>query len=177
MASTSHRAFSVAAMQSIVATPSSTAAPAGQAPPNREKGEFAVTIGGTSYIFVLNVKAMIAGEALATETFKAETTWDQLMDRMARGSAQAFVIFIWCMLQDRQPGFSLEQVYTLLDEGGGPAGLRALVMKDAWEAAQPTEADLKELGITRPPQAQGTPRRRGKRATGGRSTSKRARQA
>lgn len=140
---------------------------------NPEKGEFLVTIAGNSYTFVLNMGAMIALEDAVLEHMKVALTFDQIMELLAKGSAKAFGIFVWAMLKTHHPEKTVADVHALINDAGGPNGLRDILMKHAYEAALPHAEDMKELGIKpRPRKAQP---KKATRSGGATSTSRRAR--
>lgn len=127
---------------------------------NKDKGEVSVTIDGTSYTLVLNTAAMIAAEEKAS-TLLRELTWDELMEKVHKGSAKYVRLFLWAMFQKHHPEVTVERAGELIDAVGGIAAMSAAIQAGQ-TAATPHVNDVKTLGLDKPD--------RPRKAQGGRGT-------
>lgn len=148
-----------------------------------DNGEVSLTIGGASYTFIITTASMVSAEEyMSTPAVPAippmtgpngqilpgkpgrpavEVTWDEIVERMMRGSAKAFVVFVWAMLRKHHRQMTVDDAATLIDTAGGADGLRRTI-EAVRGSMSPDPEDVKEI---RPRKA-----RTKKRSVGGRST-------
>lgn len=143
---------------------------------NAQKGEFALTMGGTVYTLKLGTSALIELQELLG-TPEHAPTMQELVIEVVNGRAKYIRAFIWAGLRKYHPEVTLEAVSDLLDdtsEAEAKAVLRALGV-----STQPDTKDVQALGLdtVNPQPAQTGPRSvKAPRRGGGRSTSARAAQ-
>lgn len=137
---------------------------------NREKGEVAVEIGGTSYTLCLDMSAMIALEDHFTKQSGREVFFGEIFEKVLRNSMRHVQAFIWATFLKHHPDKTLQDVNDLVQQAGGIFKFSGLI-SELGPAASPDAADLRALGIdpaANPQKAQ--PKRR--RGTGQDSTSR-----
>jgi hypothetical protein len=144
---------------------------------NRERGAFALTIGGRVYTFRLTTSAMAELEDACSTPLKVTTTKDgqqvttpavemtfpQILGKVQGGSAKYIALFVWAALLEHHPTLTVKEASALIDEAGGLVAFAGQIQHIVG-ASQP---DAEE---SRPPEAQDA-------GTGARSTSKRAKSA
>lgn len=121
---------------------------------NKEQGHITIKAGDQKYTLVLDMDAMVAlEEHFSTPTHDA--TWDEIGEKVKRGSVRIVRALMWAMLQRHHPGVTLVEAGHIIDEAGGIAKLGA-VMTAATRSMQPDKADAEAFGDPKPnpPKAQ-----------------------
>ena len=138
---------------------------------NRQRGEAALEIDGTTYTFVLNTNALVDLQQLFS-TRDQITPWEEIVRLAEAGSLAHVRGVIWAALRKYHPEITVEGAGDLIDKAGGIQPLSS-AMEVVGESTTPDPKDLDALqaGATgNPPKAQNARTRR----TGGRSTATRA---
>lgn len=137
---------------------------------NSQKGEFALTMGGTAYTLKIGTAALVRlQERFGTP--EHVPTIMELQREVVRGRALYIQAFMWAGLQRYHPEVTFDEVGDLIDDTE-EADLRPL-LEALGVTLVPDPADVQALGLDtpHPPQAQTRPRGKARRNGGGRSTS------
>jgi hypothetical protein len=127
---------------------------------NREKGEVSLEIGETSYTLYLDLNAMALLEDYFS-TPQKDVTFDEVLQRVNRGSVRHIRAFVWAALQYHHPTITVKEAGDLVQKGGGLVEFGRKVQA-LGTSTIPDPDDLQVLGVNgNPPQAQAAKRRRG----------------
>lgn len=126
---------------------------------NRERGEFDITIGDTTYTLVVDTDAMVALEDLFTTPSK-DVTFDEVVRMANKGKVKATRAFVWASFLRYQPEMTMQTVNDLIQAAGG-LGKFSLYLQKLAAATVPDLEDIKALGAEtpNPPMAQAKKRR------------------
>lgn len=128
---------------------------------NPEKGEYELTVNGTTYTLVLKTAGLIALQNRFSTPEKLASL-DDLFQAAREGSIEHRVAFMWAALRKYHPDVTFEQTMDLIDDSDEAATFMA-AFAAVLRTATPDPADveeLKEAGTDRPRKA------RVKRGTG-----------
>jgi len=118
---------------------------------NRERGEFTLTAGATTYTLRLTTNAIAEVEDLTNGR-----TWDQVMSGIQRGSVKDVRLLLWASFRERHPDIatmnvtSLRAIGDIVDASGGLGGIFEQIK--AFLALNAPETPPEEAG--RPPGAE-----------------------
>jgi hypothetical protein len=145
---------------------------------NADKGEVAVTIGGTSYTLKQSINAAIEVETLFSKLEGRKVRWAEVIEEVNQGSAAAKRAVFWAMLRTHHPDVTLDRAGELSDQLDAEQALATReAVGDAVRAGAPDPQDLavvtKAAPTGRPQKAQAG-RARSVDGTGVPSTSVRA---
>jgi hypothetical protein len=132
---------------------------------NPQRGEFDLTLGGTSYRFRLGAEALIAFQEQFRVNGDAPSV-RELLRQYQRESLVHIRALLWAGLREHHPDITLTGVADLID-AAAPSEIQA-VLGGMADSTQPDPADVAALGLDgngRPPaaQAEGTGRQARKR--------------
>lgn len=124
---------------------------------NKEQGHVILRAGDKTYTLVLDMDAMVALEEHFS-TPSHDATWDEIEQKVKKGSVRIVRALIWAMLKRHHPDVSIVEAGHIIDEAGGILKL-SKVLNAVTQAMQPDKADVEELGQPKanPPQADENP--------------------
>lgn len=109
------------------------------------KGEFALTLKGTTYRFKLGTSALIELQEMVSTPTRVVPI-EEILIQVHIGRIKYMRAFLWAGLQKHHAGMTLEDVSDLLDESSEAEIGRLL--RDLGLTVQPAPEDSKELGAT-----------------------------
>lgn len=88
---------------------------------NKQKGEVALEIAGTSYTLVMDISAICELEALFSTPVR-DATIDEIGKSVSRGSVRHIRGFLWAALRRHHKDMTLDKVSGLIESAGGIGG-------------------------------------------------------
>lgn len=110
---------------------------------NRERGEVALEIDGTTYTMVLDLEALCTLEDHFS-TPDREYVFPEILERASRGSARHIRAIVWAAMQRKHPGMTLAETSDIITASGGLMGFGDKLTALAG-STRPDDEDAKEL--------------------------------